>query len=78
LGNALVGMKRPEGVAALERAISIKPDYVPPYTSLAWYYLGVGDLRGAEATARRLRQRDILQADRLEKVIDFTRSTRPR
>ncbi|HEY6000871.1 MAG TPA: hypothetical protein VI078_16410, partial [bacterium] len=47
LGNALVGMKRPEGVAALERAISIKPDYVPPYTSLAWYYLGVGDLRGA-------------------------------
>jgi tetratricopeptide (TPR) repeat protein len=49
-GETLVKLGRTsQGIADLQRAIDIKPDYWPPYGSLSDYYKTVGDVAKARA-----------------------------
>lgn len=36
------------GIAELERAIELKPDYWPPYGHISDYYKGIGDIKAAK------------------------------
>ena len=47
-GENLIWLERgPEGIAELERAIALKPDYWPPYAAMSDYYTRIGDLAKA-------------------------------